>query len=541
MTMSAAGDHTSIRFLLNGERVDVAGLAPQTTLLEYLRDERRLTGTKEGCAEGDCGACTVVIAEPARHALAWKAVNACIRLLPSVDGKAVFTVEGLKPAPGALHPVQQALVDCHASQCGFCTPGFAMSLFGLYKTASTPSREAIHDALAGNLCRCTGYRPIVDAALRMYALPAAEGWRGRGVADDGSRIVSADEERLGAQLAMLARDATFECDHAGRRWSAPRTLDALANACAARPAARIVAGMTDVALSVTKQHRDLDDVIYIGDVRELGTIRETDAGVEIGAAVTLADAQPTLDRLFPELHEAWQRFASVPIRNSATLVGNVANGSPIGDSMPALLALDARVALRSTNGEREVALDAFYPGYRQTALRPGEFVAAVRIPKRQDGLLLRAYKVSKRYDQDISAVFACVALNLDAGRIRSARIGCGGVAATPVRAYRTEALLAGKPWNRASAERAAAMLSGEFAPIDDMRASTGYRRTVLGNLLRRCWLETAGKIDAPTRVEMLVPDQCRTGSMNAAGSPQGDHSPPSGGSAAAKPQAWGNQ
>ena len=495
----------AIRFLLNGERVDVAGVAPQTTLLDYLRDERRLTGTKEGCAEGDCGACTVALAERAGDALAWKPVNACIRLLPSVDGKAVFTVESLASDDGAPHPVQQALVECHASQCGFCTPGFAMSLFGLYKNASRPSRSAVDDALSGNLCRCTGYRPIVDAAMRMYALPPPADWRGRGVADDGTRIVAQDEARLAADLALLARDDTFDYTHAGRRWSAPRTLGALADACTARPQARVVAGMTDVALWVTKQHRDLDDVVYLGDVDDLHAMRETDAGVEIGAAVTLTDALPTLDRLFPELHEAWQRFASVPIRNSATLAGNVANGSPIGDSMPALLALDARVLLRCAAGEREVALDAFYPGYRQTALVPGEFVAAVRIPRRVEGLLLRAYKISKRYDQDISAVFACFALVLDAGRIRGARIGCGGVAATPVRAHRAEAALVDATWDRATAERAAQTLTGEFAPIDDMRASAAYRRRVLGNLLRRFWLESATKPDAPTRVEMVLP------------------------------------
>ena len=493
-----------IRFLLNGERVDVAGVAPQTTLLEYLRDERRLTGTKEGCAEGDCGACTVMLAERAGGALAWKPVNACIRLLPSVDGKAVFTVESLAADDGTPHPVQKALVECHGSQCGFCTPGFAMSLFGLYKNSARPARNAIDDALSGNLCRCTGYRPIVDAAMRMYTLPPAGGWRGRGIADDGTRIVAHDEERLAAELAMLSRKDTFDYTHAGRRWSAPRTPRALAEVCAARPQARIVAGMTDVALWVTKQHRDLDDIVYVGDVEDLHLIRETAAGIDIGAAVTLTDALPALDALFPELHEAWQRFASVPIRNSATLAGNVANGSPIGDSMPALLALDARVLLRSAAGEREVALDAFYPGYRQTGLAPGEFVAAIRIPQRVEGLLLRAYKVSKRYDQDISAVFVCFALVLDAGRIRGARIGCGGVAATPVRARRTEAALVGAAWDRAAAERAAETLTGEFTPIDDMRASAAYRRTVLGNLLRRFWLESTAKTGAPMRVEMLL-------------------------------------
>ena len=493
----------AIRFVLNGEPIEVAGVSPQTTLLEYLRDERRLTGTKEGCAEGDCGACTVVVAQRTGDGLAWKPINACIRLLPSVDGKAVFTVESLKSDDGALHPLQKALVECHASQCGFCTPGFAMSLFGLYKNARTPSTVDIHDALSGNLCRCTGYRPIVDAAKRMYALPQAQGWRGRGIADDGSRVISADEERLAAQLATLARDGSFEYAHDGCRWTAPHTPDALARACAARPDARIVAGTTDVGLWVTKELRDLVDMIYVGDVDALTAIRETTDGIEIGAAATLTDAMPILDPQFPELHEAWQRFASVPIRNSATLAGNVANGSPIGDSMPALLALDARVVLRSVDREREVALDRFYPGYRKTARAPGEFVSAIRIPPRTEALLLRAYKISKRYDQDISAVFACFALAVESGVVRRARIGCGGVAATPVRARKTEAVLEGARWDEALAERAARTLRDEFVPIDDMRATADYRRNVLANLMRRFGLETTGA-QTITRVDALV-------------------------------------
>jgi len=492
----------SIRFLLNEKRVDVAGLSPQTTLLEFLRDEQRLTGTKEGCAEGDCGACTVMLAERCDGGLAWKPINACIRLLPSVDGKAVFTVESLASANGALHPVQQSLVDCHGSQCGFCTPGFAMSLFGLYKCSRAPSRSDIDDALSGNLCRCTGYRPIIEAARRMYALAPMQGWRGPGLAEDGRRVVSEDEQRLAASLAKLERDRALDYASNGQRWSAPRTSAEVAQACSARPDARIVGGMTDVALWVTKQHRVLDDVIYIGDADDLRAIHEAANGsIAIGAAVSLSDAVAALTRSWPELTEIWQRFASVPIRNSATLVGNIANGSPIGDSMPALMALGATVVLRHGNDERELPLSAFYPGFRQTARKPGEFVCAVRVPPRSPALVLRAYKISKRFDQDISAVFACFAVTLDEGRIQSARIGCGGIAATPVRARNTEAALEGAPWNLETAEKAASVLSAEFAPIDDMRASANYRRLVLGNLLRRFAHETATTSTAPTRVE----------------------------------------
>ncbi|MEO8536909.1 MAG: xanthine dehydrogenase small subunit [Betaproteobacteria bacterium] len=485
-----------VRILLNGERVDVAGVPPQTTLLEFLRDRRRLTGTKEGCAEGDCGACTVVVAEARGTVIRWNAINACLRLLPSLDGKAVFTVESLARADGALHPVQQALVDCHASQCGFCTPGFAMSLFALYKRARRPTRVDVDDALSGNLCRCTGYRPIVDAAAAMYSLPPFDDWRAACGEDAAAR---ADTE-LARALVPLERHAALDYKHAGQRWSAPRSTDELAALVSDRPAARIVAGMTDVGLWITKAHRSIDDIIYVGDVGELALVRATPHGLDIGAAVTLTDAFACMEASYPELAEVWQRFASVPIRNSATLAGNIANGSPIGDSMPVLIALGASVVLRGTD-TRSVPLEAFYPAFRTTAIRPGEFVAAVHVPARTPGLVVRAYKIGKRYDQDISSVFACFAMTLDAGIVRTVRIACGGVAATPVRAEQTERVLVGSAWDADGVERAAATLAAEFTPIDDMRASAGYRRAVLGNLLRRCFHETTDTAGLTWRVE----------------------------------------
>jgi xanthine dehydrogenase small subunit len=488
-----------IRFLLNGEPVEVAGVAPQTTLLEWLREHRRLTGTKEGCAEGDCGACTVVVAEAGGAGLDWRPVNACIRLLPSLDGKAVFTVEGLRQRDGSLHPVQQAMVECHGSQCGFCTPGFVMSLFGLYKSAPAATRAEVDDALSGNLCRCTGYRPILAAAQRMRELPAAAGWRAPGRAADGTRTIDPEEEQIAQQLGALARPGGLDYEGAGQRWSAPGDEDALAAACAAYPDATIVAGATDVGLWVTKQHRGLGTLIHTGAARDLARIERTEAGLAIGAAASLADAFAALDNDFPELHEAWERFASAPIRASGTLGGNVANGSPIGDSMPALIALRAEVVLRRGDAKRTLPLEDFYLAYRKTALARGEFVARIVVPPRGEQLLLRAWKVSKRYDQDISAAFACFALQLAGGRVASARIGCGGVAPIPARARRTEAALQGQPWSAATAERAAQALAAEFTPIDDMRASAAYRGRVLGNLMRRLWLE-GGDGRAVTRV-----------------------------------------
>ena len=519
LRMTAAVPGTDIRaigFLLNGEATAVSGLSPQTTLLEYLRESRQLTGTKEGCAEGDCGACTVVLAEANADgtALRWTPVNACIRLLPSVDGKAVFTVEALAAADGTPHPVQRALAACHGSQCGFCTPGFVMSLFGLYKNAYRPSRSAIDDALSGNLCRCTGYRPIVAAAKAMFdeqGAGAANGWRACGFTSDGPRPVSPDERDLAARLVTLRSGGPLAYASGGQKWWAPRSIDALAELVADHPEARIVAGATDAGLWVTKQQRQLGDVVHVGDVSELRAIRGSEGNmngggespIDIGAAVTLSDAFAALDDTWPELHEVWSRFASVPIRNSATLGGNLANGSPIGDSMPVLIALGASLRLRRGGDERMLPLEAFYLGYQKTALRSGEFVAGVQVPSRMPGTLVRAYKVSKRYDQDISAVFACFALTLERGSITAARIGCGGVAATPARALRAEAMLKGRTWNAATADEAAGVLAAEFAPLTDMRASANYRRAVLGNLLRRFALET-GDTKVPSRIDQVL-------------------------------------
>lgn len=495
-----------IRFILDGKIVAVRDLSPQTTLLEFLREHLGRVGTKEGCAEGDCGACTVVLAEPAADGgLTWRPVNACIRLLPTVDGKALFTVESLKPADGALHPVQQALVDCHGSQCGFCTPGFVMSLFGLYKNALQPSRAAIDDALSGNLCRCTGYRPIVAAGQRMGELAAPTGWRAPGFDRTGRRAISEEEREIAAMLASLRREHTFAYEHVGQRYFAPATIVELAALREAYPDARIVAGATDVGLWVTKQHRDLGTLIYTGNVRELLASEVTTSHLEFGAAVTLTDAFAMLNKDFSMLAEAWTRFASVPIRNSATLGGNIANASPIGDSMPVLIALGASVVLRRGDAQRELPLESFYIDYQQTALLPGEFVAQVRVPRAASGSDIRAYKVSKRFDQDISAVFVCFHLRRVADRVESVRIGCGGMAAIPKRALKCERALAGQPWTEATIATAQTALDADFSPLSDMRASAGYRRLALRNLLQRFYIETRQPATATRVVDYAAP------------------------------------
>jgi xanthine dehydrogenase small subunit len=475
-----------IRFHYRGAVHTVADASPTQTVLQHLREDLHCTGTKEGCAEGDCGACTVVIGELQGDTLSLKAVNSCIQLLPTLDGKALFTVEDLKQADDTLHPVQQAMVECHGSQCGFCTPGFVMSLWGLYLKREdsgqqgAPCRKEIDDTLSGNLCRCTGYRPIIDAARRMSELPQAAFERGP----------------LADVLRSLRRDAPLRYEFDGRRFDAPRTLDQLAPLCAAYPQATLLAGSTDIGLWVTKQLRELDHIIYLGQVEEFKRM-EQDAGfLEIGAGVTLDDAYAAICAHYPQLAEMRQRFASLPIRNAGTLGGNVANGSPIGDSMPWLIALGAEVVLHSSStGRRVLALEDFYLGYQKKDLRPGEFVAAVRVPLPRAGLHLRTYKLSKRFDQDISAVCAAFALTLDGDRVGEARIAYGGMAATPKRAAQAEAALRGRTWDEAALTEALAAMDQDYAPLSDMRASAAYRMRTAKNLLRRFWLET--RPDAP--------------------------------------------
>ncbi|HTP95148.1 MAG TPA: xanthine dehydrogenase small subunit [Burkholderiales bacterium] len=478
----------AVRFVLDGATV-TAQATPTTTLLQYLRETLGRTGTKEGCAEGDCGACTVVVGELNGNRVEYRAVNSCIRFLPTVDGKEVVTVESLKAPDGELHPVQRAMVDCHGSQCGFCTPGFVMSLFALYLASPGASRAQVVDALSGNLCRCTGYRPIIDAGCRMHDYPEPAHW---------SRAQAQSAERV-ARLAALERGESLALPG----FHAPATLDELARLYQAEPDSLLLAGGTDIGLWVTKHLRTLPPLIYLGEVAELRRIAVSGDALEIGAAVSLTEAYAVIVERYPMLDEVFNRFGSVPIRNSATLCGNIANGSPIGDSMPVLIALGASVVLRRGAQSTELPLEQFYLGYQKKALAPGQFVAAVRIPLPRSGRIVASYKISKRYDQDISAVCAGYAFDLRDGQIASARIAYGGMAAIPQRAARTEALLAGKPWSSASIDTALTGLAEDYRPIDDMRASASYRLQVAGNLLRRFYLEHGGGV-APCRVGAIA-------------------------------------
>ena len=472
--------HT-VRFLLDGEVVSLDQPSPTLTVLDYLRDLAGRRGTKEGCAEGDCGACTVVIGALTadRCGMTYRAINSCIRFLATLDGKELITVESLQPASGCAHPVQQSLIDHHASQCGFCTPGFVMSLFALYLSQESATRDDIVATLAGNLCRCTGYRPIIDAGLRQFDYQPPAHWS-RHDAQSGAHV---------GTLRRIARDLDTETSLHYDEFHSPRTLDELSGAIESQPQAVLLAGGTDVGLWVTKQLRDLSPIIYLGDVRELNRIEFGPEGLRIGAAVTCTDAWAALLSHFPELREQAMRFASPPIRNSATLCGNLANGSPIGDAIPTLIALGAELYLRRGASPRRVMLEDFYLGYQRKDLAPAEFVTAVLIPPVPNDRMLASYKLSKRLDQDISAVCATFYVMADAGRVLAARLAFGGMAAVARRAPRAEHALCEGGWTLTGIDAAIAALAQDFAPLSDFRAGAEYRLRSAGNLLRRFFFQ----------------------------------------------------
>ena len=469
-----------VRFLLGWTLMEISVEDSNQTVLQYLRDQACLKGTKEGCSEGDCGACTLVVGDVVDGKIVYSSVNSCILFLPSLDGKQILTVESV--ADGTLHPVQQAMVDLHGSQCGFCTPGIIMSLLTLHLNGGAKhlnggikTRQAIDDALAGNLCRCTGYGPIIDAAEVACATPVDEVWQ--------SRIQDAQ-----AQLIAWSKDtAALKVEAKSGLYMAPKTPEQLATCLTDHPDVTLVAGATDVGLWVTKMGKRLNPIISLADVTDLKSIRATDTHLDIGACVTYSNAHAVLSDISPSLGELIRRIGSLQVRNSGTIGGNIANGSPIGDMPPALIAMGASVVLRSAQGEREVPLEDFFIEYGKQDIQPSEFVSRVLVPRDVD--TFRCYKVTKRFDQDISAVLGAFNLCIEAGIVTSARVAFGGMAGTPARASACEVALIGRPWNIKTIELAQTGLDNDFAPMSDMRASAQYRSLAARNLLERFYLE----------------------------------------------------
>lgn len=475
----------SVRFVLDGGIVNYDCTDPTQTVLEMLRYHLRRTGTKEGCAEGDCGACTVLLGEMTDDGagVSWRSINACIAFVPMLDGRALMTVESLAK-DGVLNPVQQSMVDRHASQCGFCTPGFVMSLYGRAIGACGTKNASVCDVVSGNLCRCTGYGPIIQAGEDNP--PAAH--------DDGPTLALLRDIVRSEPLLIEGKDAVKQTP---RRWFAPHSTQQMAETLLERPGAQVLAGGTDVGLWVTKQLRDLGDIVWLGKVAELRKIAEDDSGLTLGAGVSYTAAHRALARLHPELGALVQRIAGMQVRNSGTIGGNIANGSPIGDMPPALIALGAQLTLRKGSERRLMPLEDYFLSYGKQDRAPGEFVEQVHVPRPEDSALVRIVKLSKRFTSDISAVLAAFHFTFDAGTVVSARIAFGGMAGTPQRAFATEAALIGQQWSKASVERAAAALAQDYAPLTDLRGSSQYRLEVAGNLLRKLWLESDEAADAP--------------------------------------------
>ena len=476
---------TAVQFLLNGKPCSEESAPPSMTVLDWLRTRARLTGTKEGCAEGDCGACTIVLGREVDGSLQYRAMNSCLMMLPQLDQRAVFTVEGLAAADGALHPVQQAMVDTDATQCGFCTPGFVMAMFAFHHGGEAADSAIMHEALAGNLCRCTGYRSIVEACRRI-----AQGPADRFVADAPalaeklSKVPPCTDYRYGTQAFLM-----------------PRSLAALFAAMEQQPNAILLGGGTDLGLRVSKDREALPAVIALEAVEELRHVTISDDAIEIGGAVTYTESLPHLDRHFPSFGALVRRIGSRQIRNLGTIAGNLATASPIGDSIPCLIALGASVQLMSRAGERVLPVELFITGYRKTALAAGEVIAAIRIPFLAPGHKFSVYKLSKRFDQDISTVIAAFRLERHSGKAGELRAAYGGMAARAMRAVTLETAVKGRPWEPAWLPDVETLLARDFTPIGDHRGGAAYRLRAAAGLLRRFQFETSSNL--PVRVEAL--------------------------------------
>jgi len=462
-----------IKFILNDRIQEIHNPNPNETILNYIRLKLKKTGTKEGCAEGGCGACTIVVGELKKNNIIYKAINSCIAFTPSLEGKQLLVIEDLMLKNGSLHPVQNAMVNYHGSQCGFCTPGFVMSLFSMYKNNNSYDKKTIEESISGNLCRCTGYRPIIDAAKSLNK--------------DKSDQFKKDKKKTIALLKKI-RPKSISINNQNKKYFAPRTVNELKKIIKKYPNLNFFSGGTDMSLIVTKQKKDLDNIIYLNSIDELNYIKENYKYIEVGATTPLRQFELFIKKYYSDFNIILKRYGSVQIRNVATMAGNIATASPIGDSLPLLLSLDASIAVESFNKKTILPLKNFFISYRKTKLKKGQFISSIRIPIFKKNIF-KAYKISKRIDDDISSVCASFNLEIVNKKIKSIKIAYGGMAAIPKRAIYCEKVLLNSNFSEDIILKAQKCLEKDFQPINDMRASKDYRMEIAKNLLIKCFTE----------------------------------------------------
>jgi xanthine dehydrogenase small subunit len=463
----------SIRFIFEDKIKEIKNPDPNETILNLIRLRLKKTGTKEGCAEGGCGACTVVVGELKKNKIIYNAINSCIAFTTSLEGKHLIVVEDLIQKDGSLHPVQSAMVNFHGSQCGFCTPGFIMSLFSMYKNKTSYDKKTIEESIAGNLCRCTGYRPIIDAAKSLK----------KNKADQFKK-----NEKRTISLLKKIRSKNISINDKSKKYFAPRTINELKKVIKKNKNAEFLSGGTDMSLIVTKQKKDIKNIIYLNSIDELNYIKEKNKYIEVGATTPLIKFEIIIKKYYPDFNRILKRYGSVQIRNVATLAGNIATASPIGDSLPLLLSLDASIAIEGFNKKTVIPLKDFFIGYRKTKLKKGQFIRSIRIPIFKKNIF-KAYKISKRIDDDISSVCASFNLMIVNKKIKNIKIAYGGMAATPKRAIYCEKILLNSNFSEDIILKAQKSLEKDFQPIDDMRASKDYRVEIAKNLLIKCFAE----------------------------------------------------
>ena len=468
----------TIQFLFENKIYKIKNPDPNKTILNYVRDDLKKTGTKEGCAEGGCGACTIVLGELSNNRLIYKAINSCISFLPTLNGKHLILVEDLIEEDNKLHPVQEAMVKFHGSQCGFCTPGFAMSLFSMYKNYSKISNEVVEEALSGNLCRCTGYRPIIDAAKSLNNKKDQDKFK--------------KNQNKTINLLKKINNVDVEINNRGKIYFAPKTIVNLKKILKKYPNAKILSGGTDLSLEVTKFRKEIKTIISLNSIEKLNFIKKSKSSIEIGATTSLFDFQNFIKNYYVDFYDVLKRYGSLQIRHVGTIAGNIATASPIGDTLPLLLTLDAKVVVQGINQKKIFSINEFFISYRRTKLRKGEFIYSIKIPFNKDNIF-KAYKISKRFDDDISSVCGSFSFSIKKNKITKAVIAYGGMSEIPKRASAIEKKLINSDFSENTFNKALYLIDRDFSPIDDMRASRNYRLTVAKNLLLKAFHEINNK------------------------------------------------